>query len=415
MSKVRIVGGGLTGVLAALEAHRLGCRDIELYERFDGLGGVALPEVRGGLELRDGCIYFGPPGDPIRGLLEAHGLAFSDFDNRFGSVSPGRWGEPLFVEDFGGPALPTGEIGLTPPRGGSLAHRLDAYPVEIRAPLMRYCLWHLGEVAHELDASSAIPLAINRVFPSEADLSVLAQAKRKSPLADDLYAIPRSLWRRTANLVAALPRDGFPAFFRDCRRVLEALGVTVRERTLVSPRQALAEHAAGEVLVWAGNPTPLFKAAGVPTPKLLPKSYWAYTHKVRWTGAAPFYVQNFTAQGVCFRIYIYESRGQTLLTAECVAECGEPELRGEVASLLAGFPGELSMGELLGVSIKPRWIFHTLEAMQRLSQLRAALAGRMGPAFVPGAWEPYAKTEKFAQVNAALAAALDVEAGTAAA
>src|ERR1700710_2737990 len=99
MSRVRIIGGGLTGVRAALEAHRLGCRDIELHERFDRLGGVALPRVNDGLELRDSRHYFGPKGDPLRALLEWHGLAFEDFERRCGSVSPDRAGQPAFIRD----------------------------------------------------------------------------------------------------------------------------------------------------------------------------------------------------------------------------------------------------------------------------------------------------------------------------
>ena len=35
---------------------------------------------------------------------------------------------------------------------------------------------------------------------------------------------------------------------------------------------------------------------------------------------------------------------------------------------------------------------------ESLGQLRAALAERMGPAFVAGAWEPFARAEKLAQV-----------------
>src|SRR6185503_20163770 len=104
MSRVRIVGGGLTGILAAFQAHRLGARHIELYERFDQLGGVALPQVSGGREMREGCVYFGPQGDTIRSLLEDHGAEFEDFDNRFGSVSPGS-SNPVHVQNFGGPAL----------------------------------------------------------------------------------------------------------------------------------------------------------------------------------------------------------------------------------------------------------------------------------------------------------------------
>ena len=402
MSRVRIIGGGLTGILAAFQAHRMGCDDIVLHERFDQLGGVALPQERHGLEMREGCIYLGPPGDPIRTLLETYGQTFTDFDNRFGSMSPGG----VYTEDFGGPALPGADITLTPPSGQSLADRLIAYPPAVGEALARYARWHLGCELSEAHESAAIPLAINRVFPRDADIASLAEAKRTDPLADELFAIPRGQWGRTNNLTASLPTGGFPAFLRRTRLALEAIGVKIHDTSLVSPRQALAEHAAGEVLVWAANPTPLFKAAGVPTPKLLPKSFTTHVFAARWTGALPFYVQNFTAEGVCFRVYVYESGGKTLLTAECVAEADPDALRAEIRRMLGGFKGKLQLGETLSTTIKPRWIYHSMDAMDGLVDLRATLAQRMGPAFVAGAWEPYAKTEKFHQVNAGLAAAL---------
>lgn len=415
MTMVRIVGGGLTGILAAFEAHRLGCRDIELHERFDALGGVALPAQRMGLELRDGCVYFGGPDDPIRAAFERHGLRFDEFDNRFGSVSPGPDGGLVYTEDFGGPALACTQTTLAPPAGDSLADRIGAYPPAIAEPLARYARWHLGHDLSEVHGEAAIPLGINRVYPLGADIAALAQAKRTDPLADELYAIPRTLWGRTANLRASLPRGGFRAFFTETRRVLEGLGVRIHEETLVSPRAALAEHRPGDALVWAANPTPLFKAAGVPTPKLLPKTFATYVFAARWTRGRPFYVQNFTGEGACFRVYLYESGGRTLLAAECVREASEAELRAEVGRLLEGFPGIIGLGEPLNVSVQPRWIYHSRDAIRRLAELRATLAARMGADFVPGAWEPYSKAEKLAQVNAGLAAALRVEAKAAAA
>ena len=402
MSRVRIIGGGLTGILAAFQAHRMGVDDIVLHERFDQLGGVALPRTRHGLEMREGCIYFGPPGDEVRALLETYGQGFTDFDNRFGSVSPGG----VCTEDFGGPAIAGGDISLTPTAGASLAERLIAYPPALGEALARYARWHLGRELGEVHASAAIPLAINRVFPLGADIAALAEAKRCDPLADELFAIPRGQWGRTANLTASLPTGGFPAFLRRTRRALEAIGVAIHDTSLVSPRQALAEHREGEVLVWAANPTPLFKAAGLATPKPLAKSFATQVFAARWTGPLPFYVQNFTAEGVCFRVYLYESGGQTLLTAECVAEAEPEALAAEIHALLAGFAGALTLGERLSGTLKARWIYHSVEAVERLADLRAALARRMGPAFVAGAWEPYAKAEKFAQVNAGLTTAL---------
>jgi hypothetical protein len=411
MSPVKIVGGGLTGILAAFQAHALGATDIELHERFDHLGGVALPEVRHGLEMREGCIYFGPESDPIRAILQTHGLEFRDFDNRFGSLSPGD----VYLEDFGGPGFAGADIALSQPAGPSLADRLACYPEALRTPLARYAKWHLGCDLGHVHESAATPLAINRAYPMGADLEALAEAKRTDPLANELLAIPRHLWGHTNNLQASLPVGGFPALLRGCRRALEAIGVRIHERDLVSPRHALAEHGAGEILVWAANPTPLFKAAGVTTPKLLPKSFATYVFEARWTGPLPFYVQNFTAEGSCFRVYIYETGGKTLLTAECVAEDGGDELTYDIHRMLKGFHGDLTLGDLVAASIKPRWIYHTVDAIDRLVELRATLAERMGPAFVPGAWEPYAKGEKFAEVGASLAAALGVKQAKAAA
>lgn len=411
MSRIKIVGGGLTGILAAFQAHAMGATDIELHERFDHLGGVALPEVRHGLEMREGCIYFGPAGDPIRTILETHGLQFADFNNHFGSLSPGD----VYIEDFGGPGFACRDIALSAPAGASLADRLACYPAAMHEPLVRYAKWHLGCDLATVHESAATPLAINRSYPIGADVEALSAAKTADPLANELLAIPRHLWGHTNNLQASLPVGGFPALLRGCRRALEAIGVRIHEHDLVSPRQALAEHAAGEVLVWAANPTPLFKAAGVTVPRLLPKSFAAYTFEARWTGALPFYVQNFTAEGSCFRVYIYESGGKTLLTAECVAEDGGDELTWDIQRMLRGFAGELTLGDLLAASIKPRWIYHTVDAIDRLGELRTTLAERMGPAFVAGAWEPYAKGEKFVEVGAGLAAALGVKQARAAA
>jgi hypothetical protein len=405
MSRVRIIGGGLTGILSAFQAHRLGARHIELYERFDQLGGVALPEVRDGREMREGCIYFGPRGDPIRSLLEAHGAVFKDFDNRFGSVSPGVR-EPVYVEDFGGPALAASNINLAALRGASLADRLACYDDTLAFPLARYVRWHLGCNPALLHGSAAVPLAINRVFPMAAAVDALSEAKLTDALANELFGIPRSLWNYSSNVQASLPAGGFTTLFRQCRAALDSVGVQVSERNLATPRTALAEHSPGDVLVWAASPMPLFKAMGIETPRAPAKQFATYTFEVRWTGALPFYVQNFTAKGSCFRVYIYESAGRVLLTAECVVEDAGEALIGDIRCMLEGFKGKLTVGELLFRSVKPRWLYHSVDTIDRLAELRSALAAQVGSGFVAGAWEAYAKGEKFAAVDSALRAAL---------
>lgn len=403
-ARIRIVGGGLTGILAAFEAHRLGWRDITIQERFEALGGVARPRVVHGQEMRDGCIYFGGAGDPIVETLSAHGAVFETFDNRFGSVSLGSDERRVFTWDFGGPAVDCAATRIARPAGESLADRIAAYPPAIAARLDAYCRWHLDTDLDLVQGEAAIPLAINRVFPAAADLTALSALKATDPWADELYAIPRGLSGRSANLTATLPVGGFSALFDTCHRALTQLGVKVELNALVSPRALLAAPQADETVVWAANPTPLFKPLGLATPDLLKKSFATYVFAVAFDGPCPVYVQNFTAQGAAFRVYLYESGGQTLAVAECVREADLAKLPGEMRTLMSGF-GALKVGALLHTDVKPRWIYHKLDAIAGLKALRRELAGRFGTAFIPGAWEPYAKAAKLSEVNAALLAA----------
>ncbi|WP_425998551.1 NAD(P)-binding protein [Caulobacter sp. DWR1-3-2b1] len=401
---VRIVGGGLTGILAAFEAHRLGWRDITIQERFDSLGGVARPKVVHGQEMRDGCVYFGGPGDPIVETLSAHGARFETFNNRFGSVSLEAHGRPVFTRDFGGPAVDCAADRIGKPASESLASRIAAYPEPIAARLEAYCRWHLEADLDTVHGEAAIPLAINRVFPAAADLTELARLKATNPWADELYAIPRGLSGRTANLTATLPFGGFATLFDTCHQALQKLGVKVELNALVSPRALMAAPEANETVVWAANPTPLFKPLGLATPKLVKKSFATYVFEVEFDGPCPVYVQNFTAQGAAFRVYLYESGGKTLAVAECVREADLAKLPTEMRVLMSGF-GSLKVRSLLHSDIQPRWIYHSIAAIEGLKALRGELAVRFGGGFIPGAWEPYAKSTKLAEVNAALALA----------
>lgn len=401
MKRVRIVGGGLTGILAAFQAHRLGARQIDLYERLDRLGGVALPELHDGKEMREGCIYFGPKGDPIRSLLETHGARFEEFDNRFGSVGPSPSG-PVNIDDFGGPALAADTTDLTQPSGDSLADRLSCYSASLAAPLARYVKWHVGCDPAELHANAAVPLAINRIFPTGVSIDALAEQKKTDPLANELFGIPRSLWNYSSNVQASLPVGGFAALFQQCRTALETIGVRIHERSLATPKRMLSAETSGDIIIWAASPMPLFKAVGVDTPAAPAKKFATYTFAAEWAGPVPFYVQNFTAEGSCFRVYIYESQGTVLLTAECVAETSQSDLTRDIHQMLEGFEGKLALGDVVFRTIKPRWLYHSVDTIDRLGELRTALKARRGDSFVTGAWEAYAKGEKFAEVEADL-------------
>lgn len=406
---VKIIGGGLTGILAAFEAHRLGCRRIELHERFDQLGGTAWPRRDHGLELRAERIYFGQAGDPARVLLEANGLVFTDFENRFGSVSPAAGGDLIFTHDFEGPALRTRNLDLGPVTGDSLADRIRAYPHDIAAQLGRYCQWALGAWLDEMHGGIAAPLGIKRVYPTQIETCDLARAKRADPIYDSLYGIPRALWGRLHNLTASLPAEGFQNFFMRCRATLERLGVTIHTASLVSPQRAFAAREAGDIVIWAADPMPLFGPLNLERPKRLAKSLVSYIFKARYAGPLPFHVRNFTAEGSVFEVHLYECRGQALLSAECVAEVGDTDLRREIHRLMSGFGGaSLQLDETVSIQMEPRWGQHSLDAARKLSTLHAALVRSQGNRFIAGAWDAQGQSASLAEISGSLVRALEI-------
>lgn len=404
MAKVRIVGGGLTGIIAALQAHRLGCRDIELFEQYGELGGSLLPRTDHGLELRQTRRYFGTRGDPMRALLEWHGVDFEDFENRSGSVSPGPGGEPVFAEGFGGPSLAARQTGLVEPAGESLADRLRAYPHEIEQALSKYCQWSLGVWLDEVHASAAAPLGIARVHPRATDTTTLAEVKRADDLYDALYGLPAHMWGRTQGTLASLPKGGFANLFAAAGRALAGLGVKIHLESLISPREAIAACRPGEALVWAAGPAPLYKAVGVATPKPVAKSGATYVFRAK-TELKPFWLQNFTAKGAVFRLSTYETRGETLLTAECVAEAGDAELRREIRKLMSGF-GVVQLKDQLLAAVEPRQGIWSMAEAKATKALHGKLEQTLGAAFVPGCWTVERPEDAFARIETALAAAL---------
>ena len=381
MRKVRIVGGGLTGVLAALEAHRLGARRIELHEHLDQLGGQLLPRMDHGRELRDRWVAFGGRGDPVRKLLEWRGAGFDEAPHHLGSVSPCPRGEPVSVAEFAGPVLQTRDAAFGRLAGEALTDRLRSYPNDFHAPLTRYCQWRLGVWLDEVHASSAATLGVDQV--------------RAAGVRGEDAPPPMSL-----------PQGGFTALFKTAQRALEDLGVELHFGSLVSPREML-EADDDTVTVWTPPPAPLYAALGKATPKSISYSVASYVLQARYAGPVPFMMQNFTGQGSVFRLSLYETRGETLICAECVAETSDADLRREIAQLMGAFDGDsLKLGDTLMVDVRTRYDCLSTDAARKLTGLRSALAQAKGAAFVPGAWDCWDAGERFRRIARSLAIAL---------
>jgi hypothetical protein len=400
MNRVRIVGGGLAGLIAAFQAHRMGARDIVLHEAAEELGGGLAVRVAHGLELRQLPFEFGPRGDAVRALFEDRGIVFEDFETRFASVSPAARGDITFTRDFPGPAILSRDLALAFSSGDSLADRLRAYPSDIGHALARYCQWRLGAWLDEVHESAASELGCSQVFPLGAGVVEIAGLKRSDPRADALYGVPGGLCGRLDHLTASLPRGGFAAFFAHCGEALERLGVEIRRGEAVTTSRALAERQADELVVWAADPAPLLALADAETPQPIRRPTATYLFKARYDGRLPFHVANFTGAGAVFGLHLYETRGQAVVMAQCVGEAPEAELRREIHRLLSGFgAASLALEDQVCAQVAPGRHGLTLDAARKLAALEAALARQTDGLFV-AAWKDHAAVAP--QVAAAL-------------
>jgi len=315
-------------------------------------------------------------------------------------VNPGPAG-PVYVANVAGPALPCPTPTARPPVNATLASRLRAYPPEVEAALARYCRWRLNAWLDQLHADAAVALGVDKVCPLGADLDQLARDRLGDPTLADLYMISGPVTRPVA-----LPRDGAAAFFQACRRRLEALGVRLYEHSPAAARSVLAAFTPGDVIVWTASPAPLFAALDLAASKPTTEILASHLFRAQWTGAAPLRLRNFTATGAVARLQIRSHRGENPGDRRLYRWVSDSDLRRELHVLTTGAPGDLLLGDTVGVSIRSQSVGYSLEAARCLAALRAALARRFGAAFVPGAWEARRRPERFTTVAAGLAEAL---------
>ncbi|MEM9964409.1 MAG: NAD(P)-binding protein [Asticcacaulis sp.] len=401
MTCLNIIGGGLSGLSAALKAHDTGFETIRIHERTDHIGGIAHSRLIDGHEIRTGAVYFRDDPDPQVQLFKDHGLKFERFESHYGALSEPVKGRNYFQPDFGGPVLHIGTDGLTLSAlsGPDLQARLEQYPASLAERLKAIARWHLGGDISLISSEAATPMGLNRIIPEGADLNTLIALKSAQPVYDELYGIARTDWSYNHNRHAQLPEGGFHTLFSSLENRLHALGVMIAYKSAFTPDRAAEAIEQGEQIYWSANPTPLFVHMQLPLPKLVRKDFHVHVFTAEYALNAPYYIHNQTAEGAVFRLYAYPTETGAMVTLECVQAASENELRSEVSRLChLSMISDLRLGATVHSERQARWIFHAPETVDAIHHLREKLNQRYGNHFISGAWELYTRGEKYAHI-----------------
>ena len=192
----------------------------------------------------------------------------------------------------------------------------------------------------------------------------------------------------SAPLRGATPRDGLNGLFSAASRALARLGVQIRLHSLVSPRDAALSRTADDIVVWAADPLPLFDLTIQPRPRLIGERVASYVYRARIEAPLPLTIRNYTAEGKISALRVYESRGETLVSIECVDEVGDAELRAEALRLLGPFARRpMILEACLLTNMRTRFTCPSTDAVNRLARLEGEFDRLHKGRFLVAGWE----------------------------
>jgi glycine/D-amino acid oxidase-like deaminating enzyme len=400
--RVAVVGGGITGCIAALECAQRG-HEVRLFELGDKLGGIMSDLHRGGSHYLNGCHYLDRGTAWFESLRERIDCGFVDFVHEYGSLTS-LLGQFHRHDDFAQPVF-SGQTPCFPQQAAdfvTVGDRLDVYPAEIARTLKD---WSRGFGAPDgLHVNCIKSMQLGRLFFVD-DIAGMEQRKAESPLADELLGLPRTI--RDPDLskaIASLPPQGFDAFFAAMARLLEASGVEINLSAPVAP---LAGSAGGvsfrakkavleaDRYLWCTNPTALFIAAGVGQLDSPVTNMFCLAGDL---AAVPqpqtVYYHVFSNSNRTTRVFTYDIDGPKVTVEGFNLDQPDADIEADAAAVLdqLGIPG--IVGETRIVRQK-RYVNYTVKDLQMIEQFET-VAGRIG--VVPGGWQHFSRDGKIASM-----------------
>ena len=114
----------------------------------------------------------------------------------------------------------------------------------------------------------------------------------------------------------------------------------------------------------------------------------SYVYRARIEAPLPLTIRNYAAEGRISALRVYESRGETLVSIECVDEVGDAELRAEALRLLGPFARRpMILEACLLTNMRTRFTCPSVEAVTRLARLEADLDRHHDGRFLVAGWE----------------------------
>ena len=263
MKKITIVGGGISGCIAALYLSEKGHK-VQIYESSSSLGGVMKDvEFENDLYL-SGPHYLGAESEWFKTLLKNRNFnnlirkinyKYSSFNDLFE--------EELFVEDFAHPTTKIKFKGTKKKNYSTLISRIQSYQKDISIPLQNW-LKKFTKKYHLIHKDCSKTLAIGRIL-FQNDIHKIKLIKNSNKNSDELLGLPNLNYLKRS---AYIPLESFNSFFLEMKKILikKKVEINLNKKVLLKKNKSKKlsifsdqiEISNNHVL-WTANPVPLIK------------------------------------------------------------------------------------------------------------------------------------------------------------
>ncbi|ASJ74927.1 FAD-dependent oxidoreductase [Granulosicoccus antarcticus] len=377
-----IVGGGITGCVSALLLAEQGI-SVTLCESSSHLGGILRDHVSSGERFFTSCQYLSVNEPWFQLLPSTIRRELAEFEHSYGSVTDFEQ-HCMTTRSMAMPVFATEKVRLEEFSANldnaTLSSRLSFYPEFVEKNL-RSWVRRYGVEPESVSGENAAALQISRVHLANHDAAVTVL--KQQPDYDASLALPFKYRHPDQSIQAALPTEGFDAFFELLENYMISRGIQVMKNKPIKLRKngmkiqfwSRSERMDYfDNLIWACNPNPLLR--GLEFPALDNVHGKSETHfydlDLSEGSVDTCYYQIFSDQTDINRLFTYSVAGKPKLTVECFAgNRDKDQISTEVHILLRKLGHEHTINWQSSTKEK-RYIFYSESDKAILSQLAAA-------------------------------------------
>lgn len=323
MKKIIIIGGGISGCIAAYYLSSKG-HNVEIYEKSKNIGGIMRDYQFGNDIFFSGPHYLHSDSFWTKDLLKNKTTKklLKKINYSFGSYTD-LFDETVFSRDFAHPTIKTKFKGIKKRKNVSktLFDRFKFYQNTISKELIGWCK-NFTPNFKNIHVNCKDVMAIGRLYFQNDHKKIIA-LKNKNIICDNLLGIPNTNYKVIEPII---PKKGYNFFFSKFKTFLERKKITInldssikikkinnKAKLICKGKELKADH-----FIWCANPVPLFlflKDTKIDNP--FTKAYLAFSNvKKNPNKVKDIYIQIFSKKNYLTRIYIYEINGKTKVTIE---------------------------------------------------------------------------------------------------